>query len=215
VLRFLHLSDLHFGQARHKPNEKSYEMCHVEFLDDCKKWLAGKSAGKADAVLITGDVAYSGSVEEYGIAANAIKEICTVVGTERVLIVPGNHDVDRSFVNLPELRLHEAIREASEGGESDNLYQKLLLNQNRQYDVNKKLSNFSKFVEQHGWKGVVNASKEPWFEDLEIKSNHKIRIHGLCSVFVCNDRDDVNKMVLGPTQWYSSKLVDAPSLQLA
>jgi hypothetical protein len=47
MLRFLHLSDFHIGQARGKGSNSSYELCHVDFLNDCRMWLAKKDNAKS------------------------------------------------------------------------------------------------------------------------------------------------------------------------
>lgn len=64
--RFVHISDLHFGQETHGTSPK-HEAVRKALLKDVKQ-LAEKR-GAATRVLVTGDVAFSGKTEEFKVAA--------------------------------------------------------------------------------------------------------------------------------------------------
>ena len=53
--------------------------------------------GQIDLVLIAGDIAFSGKRTEYEEAARWLEQVTSLCGCKRtnVLMVPGNHDVDR------------------------------------------------------------------------------------------------------------------------
>ncbi|MBF0154805.1 MAG: SUMF1/EgtB/PvdO family nonheme iron enzyme [Magnetococcales bacterium] len=56
--------------------------------------------GKPDLILITGDIAFSGSKEEYQICNHFLKSLFEWLGERAVVIpVPGNHDLTRSHMN--------------------------------------------------------------------------------------------------------------------
>jgi tetratricopeptide (TPR) repeat protein/predicted phosphodiesterase len=58
-----------------------------------------RSAGRqADVVFATGDIAFSGQSAEYEVAGRFFDELLDAAGLERrhLLVIPGNHDVDRS-----------------------------------------------------------------------------------------------------------------------
>lgn len=90
-LKILHLSDLHCkaaGSAQsmvlYSLSEKIGELC--------------RNGNKPNLLIITGDIAYSGKPEEYEQAKVFINDVirhCSIE-TDRVFIIPGNHDVDRS-----------------------------------------------------------------------------------------------------------------------
>nr|VFJ59477.1 MAG: Calcineurin-like phosphoesterase [Candidatus Kentron sp. DK] len=100
-LRILHIADLQFGD----PNDDE-EAFHFESLiadsitEDCK--------GHLDLIVITGDIAYKGTPSEYEAAArwleedllNLLKRKGLDIDRERLLIIPGNHDIDRHLCRL-------------------------------------------------------------------------------------------------------------------
>ena len=99
-LRILHLSDLHFSQ---KTNWDSESLLHG--FTETVAQLAHD--GPFHAVAVTGDIAFSGKPEEYEIALQwfrnqlgpALAQGDTPFPRDRFLIVPGNHDFDRSQVS--------------------------------------------------------------------------------------------------------------------
>jgi len=92
VLRWLHLSDLHFRAA----GDWSQDVVLRTLLDDIRRRYGG--AQRPDLLFISGDIAFSGKTDEYLIAENFIKELreTTLVPPEMTFVVPGNHDIDRS-----------------------------------------------------------------------------------------------------------------------
>lgn len=95
VFRFIHLSDIHFGQeggSTHGPHQS----VRREIIRDCKERFA--MLGNADGILINGDVAYSGTKAQFDRSAQWIEEIAAAVGCSEqtdIRVIPGNHDVDR------------------------------------------------------------------------------------------------------------------------
>ena len=63
-----------------------------------------KALGDVDAILVTGDIAYRGHSDEYKAAITWFDEVARAAGCrkERVYVVPGNHDVDRSIIEQDE-----------------------------------------------------------------------------------------------------------------
>jgi len=108
ILRWLHLSDIHFGHgdARH-----GYDQLQVvnALCDDLKMLISSDRAPSPDYVFITGDIAFSAAarnrknVNEYDAAVAAFNEISRTVRVpfDRFLFVPGNHDV-RRFQTVPD-----------------------------------------------------------------------------------------------------------------
>ncbi|MBK8263758.1 MAG: metallophosphoesterase [Nannocystis sp.] len=101
---WVHLSDLHFGHGA-----PSHQWNQVRVLDEllsdvCELVKAGK-APTPRLILVTGDVAFSGGAltpatgdDEYALAARWLSRFSTALHlpNERVFVVPGNHDVDRT-----------------------------------------------------------------------------------------------------------------------
>lgn len=86
----LHLSDLHFSA----PDEG--ERWYSALAQD----LSALGIERLDALVLSGDIADRGGTRErYAVARDFLERLSNEFGIERrrVAIVPGNHDVDRSF----------------------------------------------------------------------------------------------------------------------
>ncbi|MFM7200606.1 MAG: metallophosphoesterase family protein, partial [Myxococcota bacterium] len=95
----LHLSDLHFGQDRGEATARfDQKLVTRALLEDVQQLV--KEGLKPDHIVLTGDVAFSAQPEEYKAASAWLRELCRECGleTSRLLMVPGNHDVDRKKV---------------------------------------------------------------------------------------------------------------------
>jgi DNA repair exonuclease SbcCD nuclease subunit len=72
--------------------------------------------GPVDAILVGGDIAFKGHPDEYAPAAAWLHELADQVGCSRnrIYVVPGNHDVDRTIAreSLRTRNAHDAIRRA-------------------------------------------------------------------------------------------------------
>jgi len=70
----------------------------TELVRDVRRRVA--ALGAVDAILLVGDVAYSGRAEEYSAALAWLTELAAAAGCSLndVFVVPGNHDVDRDVI---------------------------------------------------------------------------------------------------------------------
>jgi predicted phosphodiesterase len=78
----------------------SHDVVLAAMCDDIAK---NRAAGTLfDFVLVTGDLAFSGNVDEYELARDFLDAISTASGVakERIFCVPGNHDIDRDRQKL-------------------------------------------------------------------------------------------------------------------
>ncbi|RQV59963.1 metallophosphoesterase [Burkholderia cenocepacia] len=93
AVRWLHLSDLHFGLNPHEQKFSAKKI--IEHLKE-----ACENGGRPDFIFITGDVANSGKLKEYEIFIDELlSPIIGILGSEflgNIFIVPGNHDLDRN-----------------------------------------------------------------------------------------------------------------------
>jgi 3',5'-cyclic AMP phosphodiesterase CpdA len=69
MFRFVHLSDIHFGQEKKDKTTYIHEDVRNELIRDVQ--LQAAKHGNADGILVTGDIAYSGKKEEFVGAASA------------------------------------------------------------------------------------------------------------------------------------------------
>jgi hypothetical protein len=94
-MRVVHLSDLHMSQA------ESRDQCDI--IDALIRDLEAASAEvPVDVVAFTGDLAFAGSDEEFRLAQAVLLdrvEQCLGVDRSRIVLLPGNHDVNRAAVD--------------------------------------------------------------------------------------------------------------------
>lgn len=94
-LRWLHISDVHFSfSAQFDQNRLAGSLC-----ESLPKLV--QRYGAIDFVVFSGDVAQRGRAEEYNKATEFFSEILSLLSLpiDRLVIVPGNHDVDRRASN--------------------------------------------------------------------------------------------------------------------
>lgn len=97
ALTWLHLSDIHFGG----PDPDGRPAVLNQLLKDIEERKA-KDGISPDLIFITGDIAWSGKAEQYeNMALPFLQELQFVTGVERdrIFLIPGNHDIDRSLVS--------------------------------------------------------------------------------------------------------------------
>ncbi|MDR2407939.1 MAG: metallophosphoesterase [Bacteroidales bacterium] len=91
----LHISDLH------KQNEDDYENVLQSLKDDCFKYCDDFSLSKPEVIVVTGDIIKGGTPNEINIQytqvsdfLNKLTEFFLNNDKSRIIIVPGNHDID-------------------------------------------------------------------------------------------------------------------------
>ena len=91
---WLHLSDFHF---RSDGDLFSQEVSTRALLSDLPSRLS--SEHPLQFVVVTGDIAFSGKPSQYDLAAEFFESLASTLGLgmDRIFVVPGNHDVDRSL----------------------------------------------------------------------------------------------------------------------
>jgi predicted phosphodiesterase len=201
MLTFLHLSDIHFsvfeGEAHHDVEQQVREA----MLGDIET-MSGRVGAAMDAVLVVGDLASRGKQEEYELASSFLDRTCELVGCEpeRVLCVPGNHDVDRDEHD----RVHAAVRGRLRALPSAQLSDELrgLLNEPRGADLLlSPLATYSQFALRYG---CELADDRPTWRRRFTLEGREVLVHGLTSAWVCDATDtdvsDDRKVVLGAFQ---------------
>ena len=92
----LHLTDLHFG---HQSADNSERVNRQIALDGLLSTIGSLHEDwKPSIICLSGDIAYSGSREDYQLALEWLRRLMDVcrIGPERVIACPGNHDVIRA-----------------------------------------------------------------------------------------------------------------------
>ncbi|MFL9499136.1 hypothetical protein DNX69_06555 [Rhodopseudomonas palustris] len=200
---FLHVSDIHF---------KAPECLDPDTDPDkgirtrMERHLATQVSklGKVDAILIGGDVAFAGDPREYEEARKWFAKLRILSGCERgpMLVVPGNHDVDRASVKaaMSTRNVHKAIAEEKDDWRDNTLRAQLadpqtaaaLLHGHAAYNVFAAPMNCQIYPGRIAWK-----------QDLELTSEVKLRIHGLTSTLLSgrDGKDDLRpSLYVSPLQ---------------
>ena len=101
-LTYVHLSDIHFGQEK---GADVYVHNDVKdcLIEDVATLNVAAGIERMDGVIVTGDVAFSGKKREYDSAAQWLDRLTQAIGCEKtdVIVVPGNHDIDRDRITPP------------------------------------------------------------------------------------------------------------------
>ena len=110
---FVHLSDIHFGQEK-GGQIKIHDDIKDCLIEDVKLVAKSLESGRAAGIIVTGDIAFGGRVEEYTAAAAWLDKIAEAVGCDifDIQVVPGNHDIDRDKItSLTEVMLEKIVAE--------------------------------------------------------------------------------------------------------
>ena len=106
-MRILHLSDLHYGVSTAQPKGETVQKSRsMHYFTDAHgrpdpDALAGilsrdVDARKSDVVIVSGDIGWSGTDDDYRYSLRFFQRLGEIYSTDRLLIIPGNHDVDRA-----------------------------------------------------------------------------------------------------------------------
>lgn len=196
ILRFLHFSDIHFGQ----PGAKAVlEDVREEVIRDCRKVQeSGAIAGPPKAILIAGDIAYAGREAEYQEAGLWIDRVALAVGCgpRDVRLIPGNHDVDWSRLGEAGRALQDKLRQLPADQIGTALTAAL---SDRDSPLVAKLDDYLSFAAAYGCS--FEDPKKPYHEFVYSLGRRNIKVRGLCSVLVSDNTDRPETMVLGTPQY--------------
>lgn len=201
MVRLLHLSDIHFNKNNGVDDE------NIEVKDAIEKdlkILMNVDTTKIDYILICGDIAFSGKSEEYANAATWLGTICEITNCNpsSVLVVPGNHDVNRSMVNdcYVQRLLHKNLKQldvSSLNGVFSNLIQ------NKHVDILKQSqANYNEFASRFD----CDFKDNKLFWELEHSNfnKFKLKFRGCNSALLSDEEDNIlpQKMALSKHQYY-------------
>ncbi|MDO1451348.1 metallophosphoesterase [Rhodocytophaga aerolata] len=199
-LKILHISDIHFKNF----NNYQYLDLDQEIQREIELDLSTlkKQYGKIDIVLLGGDIAFSGQLEEYDVADNWIKKICTIIECkeENVLTVPGNHDVDRSRLSTIVKTAQKNLKSSVSRQELDYRLGEIIKDQEYAEVFLRPLRHYNEFAQKYG--SIPKNNNILYWEKDFVLDDRILRIRGLNSALVSSELDNENtsKMVLGSAQ---------------
>ena len=199
VYRFVHLSDIHFGQER-EGTLVVHEDVRSALLLDASALAARR--GKADLVIVGGDTAFRGEPDEYKRAGEWLDKLTEAVKCDAetdVRVVPGNHDCDLSQISRLALTFHRSIRE----GALKSAYGDLEDLGKRAEEANPLLPKLKAYRDfASGYDSDFRSLTCPlWTRDFEIAEGIVFRLVGMNSVQISEGKDRVGDLILGCTQY--------------
>jgi predicted phosphodiesterase len=199
--RFLHLSDIHFNPSPGEPERDIDLIVRDDLLQDLRN--QAERINPVDAVLVVGDLAASGTADQYQLAREFLDEVCAIVGCDptRIACVPGNHDIDRTAHGPLHDGLRRLLRTIPTGDISARIEQ-ILTDPAAAEVIHESLEHYNRFALPLGW--AVTASHpipEGW--DMPL-GQHTLRIRGVNSALICDKTDDhehdCTRLALGTSQ---------------
>lgn len=218
-MRLLHLSDIHFREPEClQPDTDVNKPTRTRLLAD----IVGLCRDKhVDAILVGGDIAFKAHPDEFATATIWLKDLADRTGCrqDRIYVVPGNHDVDRSVCRNS--RAVANAQGAIVGASRENMETELRA-QLRDADAGpalfKPLAAYNVFASPFA--GYVSPSKPFWTSNLDdvLGGGVTLRLHGLTSTLISGleDRDTVpGRLYLSPMQTVLDPEADVLNLVMA
>jgi len=189
MLTWLHISDLHFRASQ----EYNTHAVLKALLTDLKERMQDDGLCP-DFIAVTGDIAFSGQPAEYALARTFFDDLLKTTGlpSERLLVVPGNHDVNRSLIT-PGAR---AIGAALADRDAVNL---LLNTPDDRRLIMARFKGYAEFVNDYlrqGW------DDEHFFYVRTVEADgRRVALLGLNSAWLCaSDEDKAKGLLIGERQ---------------
>jgi nucleoside phosphorylase/predicted phosphodiesterase len=204
-LTFIHLSDIHFHPDEHGGFIGVDDDIRHQLINDVESWCHGRES--ITAILVTGDIAYSGSAKQYVTAERWLKEICQRAGCDpkNVWMVPGNHDVNRQIADRSKSLqdCHRNLRQINPDvnpGAIDDHLKGYLTDEDFKNTFLKPLNDYISFASKYGCQ--IGAEKVYWEKDVQLNDGSTLRLRGMTTALISDKYDDNknNKLVLGRHQ---------------
>lgn len=198
VIRFVQLSDIHFGQERNG-SLATHDDVRDQLVVDAT--ALAKQRGPATRVLIAGDTAFSGKKDEFDRAGQFLDRLTAAVGCPEthVRLIPGNHDCDRVHVGMLCGAMHKQLRSNSVD-DAHGLLEALAKEFEEANPLLPKLGAYRTFAS--GYRSQFQSIGAPfWNEDFDFPNGVTLRLVGLNSVQVSDAADSMGNLILGNRQY--------------
>lgn len=202
---FLHLSDIHFRSQEINRRDDPNAGLRDDLVEDVRSMR--KSLGRpADAILISGDIAFGGDEVEYDFAYNWLdKTLCPAAGckVEDVFVIPGNHDVNRVRASTQLLKdVRQGLR-SYPVHEAEQSLRNHLSDASAAQLILAPIENYNRFAAKFLCSlGAYDKSKPdvtPFAtRDWDMEDGSVLRVWGFNSVLVSDRHDAPNRMFVDP-----------------
>ena len=189
TITWLHLSDFHFHTDRVYDSSVVLDALLVDVAERIKTDNLGP-----DFIVISGDIAFASRPEEYNLARQFLDKLLETINLskDRLFLVPGNHDVDRSAIELP-----ADVPDTPDDRES---VARLLDSAHNRALVFRRFHNYQTFINEY-LEGILSFDSDNYFYTrfIEVR-NLQVAILGLNSGWLSTPQADRNRLVLSERQ---------------
>lgn len=204
LFTWIQLSDIHFGHgsASHSADQKLVTSIVVDDIA-----LQRKHIPTPDVILVTGDIAFSGDSKasrtssapgEYAAARDFLRAVgqSASVAPERIFVIPGNHDVQRTSAS--QRGLWRLLRNLRDGVD---LIDECLADENERQLLIERFASYHDFAAQFA-PGCLSATPQTdrlviWTHRYVARHGLIVRLIGLNTALLSNDNGDRGKLRLG------------------
>jgi calcineurin-like phosphoesterase family protein len=197
----LHLSDIHFRwdevDSAMDPNAHLRNELLLDAENMCKK--IGESP---EAILISGDIAYSAKKEEYEFALAWLEKLSRRCGSSlsAVFVVPGNHDVVRSIADRRVIQsIHKDIKNVSDIT-LDATLSGILKDDEAGRLLYESLGPYNTFANRF-FCDLLPPERTRAQRDLTLNDGSILRLSGLNSAFVSSSADRAGDLFVDPASF--------------
>lgn len=210
-ITLVHLSDIHFSERDNYSQIDLNQHIRRSLLEDLVSY--SKDGMVFNGLLITGDVAFSGQSEEYARAKQWLDELYnkTETSPENTYVVPGNHDVDRSFVQ-PGYGLHDShlhLRGISTDDQWDNALT-LRVTKDPTCTLLCPFAAYNDFAQGYACATTRNTLSWSEFLPTSFEDGTRICLRGLNSALISHEQEERGKLLVSRLQ--TATLVRDPSI---
>lgn len=193
---YIHLSDIHFGQEK-GGDLYIHDDIKEQILTDAREFVIGLGNGKADGIIVSGDIAFAGKQKEYESAGKWLDRLTAAAGCDvtDVQVVPGNHDIDRDKITAI---TQNTIDDIIEHG--DDALDKYLDDEADREFIYKQFAAYREFAEGYDCPldadGKISKSKT-----IEIAPCRRLKFLGVNTALICSkSKAEMSGLILGRRQ---------------
>lgn len=191
-ITWLHFSDLHL---RIKDDYNS-SIVREAFLQDLQNFCLDNGL-QLDLIFMTGDIAFSGQPEEYGLASLFFNQLLAMTQTPKdcLFLIPGNHDVSRPDITYLAANISSLLNNRDEVNH--------LLYSRDSSSVSQRLKNYVQFLRDYFGDSVISTAikEEPhYFTRILKRPGKTIAVLGLNSAWLSTSDNDRYNLLIGERQ---------------
>lgn len=208
ALTLIHLSDIHLLGLPVDAEADLDRYLRDALVEDLGALV--QKLNHVDALIISGDVAFSGQLVEYDKSRNWLDQLATAaqLGQHRIWMVPGNHDVNLREVDRRAYALHSIRQRFSTLGldRIDDELNRLLGDEHSAEVFLAPLADYNNFAATYSCQ--ITRDRLAWQQPLRLNDGTRLLLRGLTSaLFSRAGEDDTgeHRMTLGERQYQFSR----------